>query len=136
MWRRTRLAVALAAAATVSLVTTPSMARAAPADSSAAPGCSVTALTDVVDHTSDVSGGGSVHCTGAPSPVYGFFITVTLFRDGIRVAADSAVCPSGTSGCSAAVQVTDSWAGSQRWQVFVQARDRHNEDKWGNNLYH
>lgn len=81
--------------------------------------CTITALADVVDHTANVSGGGSVYCSGPVDPINPFAITVTLYRNGTRVAADAAVCGPGVPGCFAAVDVTDSWAGQQRWQAKV-----------------
>lgn len=82
-------------------------------------GCKVTALTDVVDRTNKVSGGGSVYCPPPNDPANPFAITVTLFRDGDRVAADANVCSPPALGCYAAVDINDTSDGKQKWQVKV-----------------
>jgi hypothetical protein len=67
-------------------------------------GCRIYALTDVVDRTNKGSGGGSVYCPPPNDPANQLAITVTLYRDGDRVAADQAVCsPPDNLGCADSV---------------------------------
>lgn len=145
MWKRLRLVIAATAVTGVGLVAVPPMAQAAPlaatvaghtgSKTSTALSCSVGALTDVVDGTTRVSGSGWVTCS--PIPVTrNLVITVTLFRNGVRTKAAMKQCASGVSSCYTGVEIADTWAGSQRWQVHVLVQDWYTATKWGNNLYH
>jgi len=60
-----------------------------------------------------------VYCPPPNDPANPFSIIVTLFRNGTRVAADQSVCGPPDLGCSAAVEVNDTSAGKQKWQVKV-----------------
>lgn len=140
MTKRLRAAAAVAAIATASLMMASPTAQAAPAETitadqvgGAAPAaCDIGALTDVVDGTANVYGGGWI----TPSCYDGdWAVTVTLYRNGSPVAARVTTCRM-ADACSGSVTVTDTSAGSQAWQAFVRIQGPVNGTRWGNVLYH
>ena len=101
--------------------------------------CSVGAITDVVDRTADVYGGGWMNCQGRTEHIR---LWVTLYRDGSAIS--TGVCeerPSLDGSCDAATTVTDRWAGNQSWQTQVRGQwltrgEIGNTTAWSNTLYH
>lgn len=127
--------------ATAGLTTASTTAQAAPPDTAAADqteeftpaqSCSTGAITDVVDGTANVYGGGWISCN---FDAYEIAVTVTLYRNGSPVAAHLEVC-SPARGCSSSVQITDSWAGSQRWQTLARFQGPVNTTRSSNILNH
>ena len=101
--------------------------------------CSVGALTDTVDRTTKVSGGGWMTCR---SRNYHIRLWVTLYRDGAAIS--TAVCeeiPSFDGTCDTSTTVTDRWAGNQRWQTRAKGEydwfgSKRTVTAWSSNVYH
>ncbi|HEX4814764.1 MAG TPA: hypothetical protein VFV66_18645 [Nonomuraea sp.] len=138
--RRRRAAALLAGSAILPLVVTsasaPPAAFAASAQQSAMWGCRTTTLTDVVDRTNRVSGGGSLSCDKVLTPDYmALIVFVELYRNGTKVAATTRACH-GKYSCWAGVEFADTTAGNQKWQAKATYGGVWNQVKWGNVLYH
>ncbi|UYM07195.1 hypothetical protein [Solicola gregarius] len=136
-WRRVVAATVTMAAAAACLASGTSSADAVEPEAMAANDyCSAGGITDVVDRTNDVSGGGWMNCV---SPAQFQRLWVTLYRDGVPM--DSAVCERPSSyACDAYVRAYDDAPGAQTWQTEVRAEWQSgmpgNVTVWTNTLLH
>jgi len=135
---RIRIVPVVAVFALAMLVPTSTSLAAAPAQQQTArfPECRTSELTDVVDRTTKVSGGGSISCDKFLTPGQMMLVVfVELHRNGKKVAA-ATENNQGQYGASSAVDFTDRTPGKQRWQVKVTYGGVWHAVKWGNVLYH
>jgi hypothetical protein len=139
-FKQVPFAICLSAATAAVLALNSPTAHAAqpvPSNEMDAAACRMAALTDVVDRTNRVSGGGSINCGAATSNSFGIF--VELYRGPAanrrKVASAANSCTS-TPGCFAAVEFADTQPGRQRFQVKVIFRGTYQGVRWGNVIYH
>jgi hypothetical protein len=124
----------------VVLALLPGVVLAAPAHAGYDDACSAGAITDVVDRTIKVYGGGWVRCNGRG--VEHLRLEVTLFRDGDPIR--HVVCERfGAVRCTKSVTVRDRRPGRQTWRTKAVARWKpygwwltYKDTAWSRRLYH